>query len=203
MNNYQIKSEEGSKDSNPSDSLSSPPSPAVPEKSPLRRSKTALGQIKHTPPPSPFEKNKPASGSAAKDSSQSSPEKNNKGKERLDPFPSESKGNDNRRNSIFLSLSIDSKMALPDKLVITKQKISDINAAGNNKSLLEREIRAGDHLRGIDINELLVEEGDDITNSEVSSRASTSDGMYSCRHHPRICGLTFHVWEIQAAHWIY
>lgn len=68
-----------------------------------------------------------------------------------------------KRKSIFLSMSIDSRMALPDELIITKQQVvlPSANPARGNQSLLGRELRAGDNLRGIDLNELLSDGDDD------------------------------------------
>jgi hypothetical protein len=68
-----------------------------------------------------------------------------------------------KRKSIFLSMSIDSRMALPDELIITKQQVvlPSANPARGNQSLLRRELRAGDNLRGIDLNELLSDGDDD------------------------------------------
>lgn len=79
-----------------------------------------------------------------------------------------------RRKSMFLSMSIDSRVALPDELVITKQKI--INS-DTNKSLLGREIKAGDHLRGIDLNDLLdVSMGSDLSLDSNSSLVMKAGG---------------------------
>ncbi len=68
-----------------------------------------------------------------------------------------------KRKSIFLSMSIDSRMALPDELIITKQQVvlPSANPARGNQSLLGRELRAGDNLRGIDLNEFLSDGDDD------------------------------------------
>lgn len=80
-----------------------------------------------------------------------------------------------KRKSIFLSMSIDSRMALPDELIITKQQVvlPSANPARGNQSLLGRELRAGDNLRGIDLNELLSDgEEDESGGSSLDSSAS-------------------------------
>jgi hypothetical protein len=117
----------------------------------------------------------------------------------LDMHSRQSRRERDKRKSIFLSMSIDSRVALPDELIITKQKIPSVNTGHGNKSLLGREIRAGDNLRGIDLNQLLSDDEDDSSpsldsdssfirgtqqqqvdnNSDVSSSSSSSSSNAS------------------------
>jgi hypothetical protein len=87
-----------------------------------------------------------------------------------------------KRKSIFLSMSIDSRMALPDELIITKQQVvlPSANPARGNQSLLGRELRAGDNLRGIDLNEFL-SDGDDVDASVGGSSLDSSASFARAR----------------------
>lgn len=180
---------------------SAPSSPGI-ERSPLRKSKTALGNLKRSvPPPSPFihspqpglrrqahEAPAATGGSEsrtvsfsvedqanaklvqaqlAEEDRQRAQDKEEQRAVRKDLDMSEDSMHNRRardkRKSIFLSMSIDSRMALPDELIITKQQVvlPSANPARGNQSLLGRELRAGDNLRGIDLNELLSDGDDD------------------------------------------
>jgi hypothetical protein len=95
-----------------------------------------------------------------------------------------------KRKSIFLSMSIDSRMALPDELIITKQQVVPPSAspARGNQSLLGRELRAGDNLRGIDLNELLSDGEDDTDSGGGSSLDSSSSFARARAGQPQLHG---------------
>jgi hypothetical protein len=88
-----------------------------------------------------------------------------------------------KRKSIFLSMSIDSRMALPDELIITKQQVvlPSANPARGNQSLLGRELRAGDNLRGIDLNEFLSDGDDDDASVGGGSSLDSSESFARAR----------------------
>jgi len=63
----------------------------------------------------------------------------------------------NLRKSMLLSLSIDSQMALPDELVISKQKVPAIRPSDGSSSL-QRELQEEEALRGIEAVDQLLED---------------------------------------------